>query len=517
MADTPDIDVHKLRLRIVADATAMQTQGGIADFGGGHSRDANVDSLPFDVLAVHGHAGGGAAKEFVAPRSAVAADDINLSAGTAEGRGKVVQQIEKPRVQLGYVTGSVVAQKMIQPVDRVREIGIAPLVHDVDALIGVQMEERQAPLLDGHAIGFGNPRWQKQNTANQQGKSDAMECRAAGEHPKMIAHQRRPQTTLTMEGDPHHIADRTRVLSRGRMEGLMKTLDVKTRIQLNNILYTTDFSTAAAAALPYAGQLAKTFGANLFALHVRAPVINPMTPPAGWPALEKAAAKEDRERGETLRNAFSGIEPTVLMEEGDLWTCLQAVIERRKIDLLVIGTHGRSGVDKFVLGSAAEEILRDVSCPVLTIGPHVPVQPLSKGEFTQILYATSFGAESAAVAAFAVSVAEEFQAKLTLLHVLEDAKAGDVMVPQDLVNSSKRRLADLVPPEAEVWCSADYCVERGKVADKILEVARGRKADLIVMGVHSPTGVPGAATHLGIATAHKVVSQAHCPVLTVRG
>jgi universal stress protein A len=147
----------------------------------------------------------------------------------------------------------------------------------------------------------------------------------------------------------------------------------------------------------------------------------------------------------------------------------------------------------------------------------VPVQPISKGEFTQILYATSFGAESAAVAAFAVSVAEEFQAKLTLLHVLEDAKAGDVVVPQDLMDSSKRRLADLVPAEAEVWCSADYCVERGNVADKILEVARARKADLIVMGVHSPTGVPGAATHLGIATAHKVVSQAHCPVLTVRG
>jgi nucleotide-binding universal stress UspA family protein len=74
-----------------------------------------------------------------------------------------------------------------------------------------------------------------------------------------------------------------------------------------------------------------------------------------------------------------------------------------------------------------------------------------------------------------------------------------------------------VPPEVELWCAATYCVERGDAAEKILDVARTRKADLIVMGVHRPGGVPGAASHLEIATAHKVVAEARCPVLTVRG
>jgi nucleotide-binding universal stress UspA family protein len=296
----------------------------------------------------------------------------------------------------------------------------------------------------------------------------------------------------------------------------MKALDAKTRVELKNILFSTDFSPAAAAALPYAGILAKRFGANLFALHVRAPVINPMTPPAGWPALEKAAELEEIERRKSLRNAIPGIGPTVLIKEGGIWENLQAAIRKFNIDLLVIGTHGRAGFGKLLLGSAAEEIFRDAPCPVLTVGPHVPSELNREGEFTRILYAASFAAESAAAAPYAVSLAQEYQAKLTLLHVLEDPKAGEFVVPQDLMASSKLRLVNLVPPEAELWCEPDYIVERGQVAEKILDVAKNRHADLIVLGVHRPVGVPGAATHLPIATAHYVVANAHCPVLTVR-
>ena len=153
----------------------------------------------------------------------------------------------------------------------------------------------------------------------------------------------------------------------------------------------------------------------------------------------------------------------------------------------------------------------------MTVGPHAPVQPNRSGEFTRILYATSFGSESAAVAAYAISLAQEYQAKLSLLHVVEDPGVGDLVVPNDLLESSKRRLAGLVPREAEVWCAPQYCVERGDAAQTILKVAQDTAADLIVLGVHKPTGVPGAATHLPIATAHKVVSEARCPALTIRG
>jgi len=295
----------------------------------------------------------------------------------------------------------------------------------------------------------------------------------------------------------------------------MKTLEAGTRIQLKNILFTTDFSAAAAAALPYAGALAKRFGAKLFALHVRTPVINPMTPPEGWPALERAAAEEELERKETLRNATPGVETTVLIEQGDISVHLPATVEKEHIDLIVLGTRGRTGMGKLMLGSRAEEILRTAERPVLTVGPRAPGIPAKYGEFTRILYATSFGCENPAAAAYAVSLAQEFQSELTLLLVLPEPQVGEFVVPQDLLEASKRRLAHLMPAEAEMWCVPEVCVERGDVAEKILEVAERKNADLIVLGIQQPTGVPGAATHLPMATAHKVVSHAHSPVLTV--
>jgi nucleotide-binding universal stress UspA family protein len=295
----------------------------------------------------------------------------------------------------------------------------------------------------------------------------------------------------------------------------MRTIGAPPRIQLKNILFTTDFSPAAAAALPYAGELAKHYGAKLYALHVRTPVINPMTPPAGWPALEKAAEAEERERRETLRNAIPGIEPTVLIEDGDLWSNVKSVVEKKSIDLIVMGTRGLTGVGKLLLGSAAEEIFRDATCPVLTVGPHSPADPKPGGEVTRILYATNFEGPLPA-AEYALSLAQEYQAHLTLLHVIEEPKVGDLVVPQDLIESSKRHLAKIVPLEAELWCVPDFVVERGAVAEKILQVAKDRRADLIVLGIHQAGGVAGAASHLPISTAHKVVSHATCPVLTVR-
>ena len=91
------------------------------------------------------------------------------------------------------------------------------------------------------------------------------------------------------------------------------------------------------------------------------------------------------------------------------------------------------------------------------------------------------------------------------------------MHPTDLDTASERRLRELVPDEAKLWCVPDFIVEVGVPSQKILDVATRRKSELIVLGVRRPSGVPGAATHLPIATAHKIVSHATCPVLTVRG
>lgn len=296
----------------------------------------------------------------------------------------------------------------------------------------------------------------------------------------------------------------------------MKVLASVKRIRFSNILLATDFSAAANAAAPYGAKIAEYYGSKLFVLYVRPPAINPNTQPASWRKEEEAARfKEEQQRGELL-GMFPGLEPEIMIEDGDLWSNLNVAIEKNNIDLIVIGTRGRSGLGKLLLGSTAEEIFREAPCAVLTVGPHVSAMPERNGEITRILFATDFSPESAA-ARYAVSLAQEYQAQLQLLHVIEDPKADELVRPADLAKATEQRLRGLIPEEAKLWCVPEYIVEQGKVAETILNVAAREKAELIVLGVRQPRGVPGAATHLSTATAHQVVSHAICPVLTIRG
>jgi nucleotide-binding universal stress UspA family protein len=296
----------------------------------------------------------------------------------------------------------------------------------------------------------------------------------------------------------------------------MKTLSTIAPVKLNNILFTTDFSPAAEAALPYAAELTRRFGAHLFALHVRPPTVNPMTQPQTWPILEEQAREEAEAEREKLAGAFPGLTPKVIIAEGDLWSAISSVIEKNDIDLLVLGTHGRTGVKKFFLGSAAEEIFRQAPCPVLTVGPYTPGVPVRGGLITDIVYATDLRPESEATAKWALALAEEHQARLTLLHVVTEPKVGDLVGLPQVEAGAMHQLRALVPPEAELWCKPRFVVRQGDPAKTILDVAAEQRADMIVLGLHNVKGALGA-THIPTAVAHKVVSHAECPVLTVRG
>jgi nucleotide-binding universal stress UspA family protein len=296
----------------------------------------------------------------------------------------------------------------------------------------------------------------------------------------------------------------------------MKAVATRSQIQLKNILFTTDFSPAAEAAIPYAAEIAKRYGARLFALHVRAPLVNPMLPPASWHSSLEAARIDTEKQRKTLLEAFPELQPEVLIQEGDIFSLLQSTVQDHNIDLIVLGTRGRSGIGKFFLGSIAEEIFRKSTCPVLTVGPHATEGPAQDGRVRKILYATDFGPETNTAAAYAVSFAQELQAHLTLMHVIAENKPGELISPHELVTFCEEHLRNLVPQDTELWSEAQYLVEQGDPAEKILQVAVEKKASLIVMGAHPERGFPGASTHLPMAIAHKVVSQATCPVLTVR-
>lgn len=284
----------------------------------------------------------------------------------------------------------------------------------------------------------------------------------------------------------------------------------ETRIELRNILYCTDLSDAATNAFPYAAGLAEHFGSTLYGLFVR---------PSDADRWEVAAPKEftegaARESIKTQLAQCRGIQSGVLINEGDVWPAVESRIAEKDIDLVVLGTRGRTGLGKLLLGSAAETIFRRTRCAVLTVGPHAPALPSRGREMTEILCATDFSPESLTAVAYAVSLAQEYQAHLTLLHVVADPEPGDLVTPEQLQGATERRLHQLVSPESELWCEPHCIVGQGPSADEILNIAAQRNADLIVLGVRRPSG---SVTHVPLGTAHKVVSHATCPVLTVRG
>jgi nucleotide-binding universal stress UspA family protein len=287
------------------------------------------------------------------------------------------------------------------------------------------------------------------------------------------------------------------------------------RVQLNNIIFATDFSRAAEAALPFAARIAKSFGAKLFAVHAKTPENYALPPTEVWPAAIAQLDEKKVELRRNLYNRFPGVESEVLIGEGSVCGVVEAMADEKKADLIVVGTSGRRGIGKFVLGSVAEEILRRGKCPVLTVGPYSETEPLEEVKFKKIVYATNFGEASAVAASYAVAFAQEYQAHLTLLHVIEHPKAGELVRPHELEAVAISHLRGLVPQDAELWCEPKAIVVHGSPAERILETAEKEKADLIVMGVREAKGVM-RATHLPAAVLHQVVSQATCPVLTLR-
>jgi nucleotide-binding universal stress UspA family protein len=284
-----------------------------------------------------------------------------------------------------------------------------------------------------------------------------------------------------------------------------------TRIQLKNILYMTDFSEPSRAALPFAAALARTYGASVHALHVLTPVI-PSTCPEAVQADEELAVAEMTK----VKSELGDVAHDMRIAQGvSLWRAIEQAIEEQHIDLIVIGTHGRTYAQKLLLGSFAEEIFRRSSVPVLTIGPSVRKNMANKGLFNSVLFATDFSKPCEIAAPFAVSLAEENDARLTLLCVVAEpgTNEGSKVAITDIMEG----LHGIVPGEARMWCHPVAMVKYGEAADRILEVSTERGADLIVLGVRGAAGHLGAATHLERATAHKVVVRAQCPVLTVRG
>jgi nucleotide-binding universal stress UspA family protein len=223
---------------------------------------------------------------------------------------------------------------------------------------------------------------------------------------------------------------------------------------------------------------------------------------------------------------LEGIDHEALVERGAIRSVLPELIRDREIDLLVMGTHGRGGIRALLLGSVAEEVFRLVSCPVLTVGPRVPPEAKDASLIRQILFATDFGSASLAALPYAISLAHEYHAKLTMLHVLPPVLTINAALPwysrADLIDQLEPgrqrtldRLAQLIPKQHHLSSIPEFVAPFDTLPWGILNVADEREADMIVMGVNR-TAFGRASAHTPWAIAHGVVRYAKCPVLTVR-
>jgi len=230
------------------------------------------------------------------------------------------------------------------------------------------------------------------------------------------------------------------------------------------------------------------------------------------------------------RARAEGIASHTMVERGGASAVIPRLIQEAGVDLLVLGTHGRGGLKKLVLGSVAEELLRLVSCPVLTVGPNVAPSASARGNFERILFATDFGPGATKALPYALFLAKEYSARLVLLHMIPpipviqiglESYGAASYAAEELTNQestarqeSKRRLQQLLLRETEQVFEPEYVIASDFLPEGILDVAAERSAGLIVMGATRPRSARAAA-HIPWTVVHHVLSQARCPVVTV--
>jgi len=283
------------------------------------------------------------------------------------------------------------------------------------------------------------------------------------------------------------------------------------KVSLDRILVATDFSPASDRALEYALSLARHYGSHLYVAHIILLDDYPLIAP------DLAVAREDKYRREAKHamaklvrsGRFLGVSHDILIEEGTLWLAIHNLIKKYGVQLVVAGTQGMGSVQKVLLGSNAEQMFRQSTIPMLTVGPAVPSEPLYEAEFKHILFATDFGPGAEKEAAFALSLAKEHRSKLTVLHV----STGTEETKDAHEDFNLRQMRELVPDPQGEHCLVDYRVVFGNPLDEILRARQETRADLIVMGAKKRMSMAGHVPH---STAFDVVTTAPCPVLTVR-
>jgi nucleotide-binding universal stress UspA family protein len=281
---------------------------------------------------------------------------------------------------------------------------------------------------------------------------------------------------------------------------------------LKHILVATDFCSVSTTALRHALGIARLCHSRVSLLHVIDAFVYGITPDGLAVAVDRAE-RDAEELTERLQSegVLHGVTMDVTITVGSVWPTISNVIAEQSPGLLVLGTHGRSGLGKFVLGSVAESAFREAPCPVLTVGPKLAKSKTSGDSARHFLVPTDLSPESTNALRYGISLARAVGGDVLLLHVVKPRKgaSGEAIDP---VGHVKSRLDEFLNEHPDAATMVSSRMEFGHPARLIVNVAEQTRADLIVMGVRawSTDGPPIWQT------AYDVLIQARCPVLSMK-
>jgi len=288
----------------------------------------------------------------------------------------------------------------------------------------------------------------------------------------------------------------------------MPVIDGKPTVSLNKIMYATDFSPVADQAGNYAKALAHRFGSTVEIVHALSSSEDdtPVAVDEIHQHIHRLTEKQKEFRASGISTVFS--------QSYEYPSAGALLLMERQLgpDLIVVGTSSKSTLDRFLLGSTAECLIRDAVCPVLTIGPHAKQLKDGPLPFEKIVFATDFSDASNKAAGLAFALAQDAGGHLWVVHVanteLKDANENEGEQEHEL----REQLSQMIPEEAYDWCFPERTIEHGNPAHSILHLANRVDADLIVMGARRKSF---RLMHLRRGVTQSVLAQAPCPVLTV--
>jgi len=280
-------------------------------------------------------------------------------------------------------------------------------------------------------------------------------------------------------------------------------------VHVRNILFATDFSEYSRRALPYLTSLARKFGSSVYLWHIVMPSQLTIGAPEAAPSLDESEWRSSAEELNEIahRPEFDGLNVKAILPGGTVHDELIRIVNENRIDLILVGTHGRTGTRRPMAGSVAEQVCGSASCPVLTVGPNTVLNDMTL--FQRILVPIDFSEESTRILPYVLDIAREYGATITLLRVIPPDVAAGINA-QALTDSLSQTLQKVFAKEG-LDRLPQFLIEVGQPVEAILRAAQKNNADMIAIGIKHVSSI-----QLQSGVAYRVMAGASCPVLTCR-